>query len=149
MCPYRDDTLQDRAQFKRGHTGADFREKRRVAGGVSPGHCVTTNTPAIPAARQSFLNSCPENIINILVDMKSSGYSEYTLNFVSKALSFLAKHADLNDTETVQKAQAASLSFPFFLLLLSSCGFCSLKWELATPFQLPRKLELLRKTICT
>lgn len=44
-----------------------------------------------------------ETIINVLIDMKSNGYSEYTLNFVSKALTFLAKHADLNDTEAVKK----------------------------------------------
>jgi integrase len=34
--------------------------------------------------------------------MKSNGYSEYTLNFVSKALSFLNKHADLNNAEAVK-----------------------------------------------
>jgi hypothetical protein len=63
---------------------------------------VTTNTPALLSARKSFSNSRLGNIINVLLDMKSNGYSEYTLNFVSKALSFLAKHADLNNAEAVK-----------------------------------------------
>ncbi|MGA2769015.1 MAG: site-specific integrase [Candidatus Bathyarchaeia archaeon] len=49
------------------------------------------------------MNKHPENIINVLIDVKSNGYSEYTLNFASKALSFLAKHADLNDSEAVKR----------------------------------------------
>lgn len=34
--------------------------------------------------------------------MRSNGYIEYTLNFVSKALGFLGKHADLSDPEVVK-----------------------------------------------
>jgi hypothetical protein len=35
--------------------------------------------------------------------MKNSGKSDYTTKFTSKALSFLSKHTDLNNPETVKQ----------------------------------------------
>jgi integrase len=37
-----------------------------------------------------------------LLHMKSKGYSQYTLRFVSKALKFLAKHSNLDNPESVK-----------------------------------------------
>jgi integrase len=41
-------------------------------------------------------------ILNVLIEMEKNARSKYTINFTSKALEFLAKHADLNQPEQVK-----------------------------------------------
>ena len=42
-------------------------------------------------------------ILNILVEMKNAGKSDYCTKFVDKALTYLSKHANLNEPEQVKQ----------------------------------------------
>jgi len=42
------------------------------------------------------------SIFNILLEMKKQGRSDYSINFTRKALSFLAKHCNLNEPESIR-----------------------------------------------
>jgi len=53
-----------------------------------------------------ILNNSPEthpSILNILVKMKNNGKSDYSIKFVDKALTYISKHADLNQPEQVKQ----------------------------------------------
>jgi integrase len=50
----------------------------------------------------------PHPILNVLIKMKNNGKSDYTIKFTDKALTYLSKHANLNNSEEV-KAFIASL----------------------------------------
>jgi hypothetical protein len=95
MCKCPHDTLLPEG---RGEKNEKHNKTKEI---TKPRRRVTANTPALLAARQCFLSKCSGKIINVLLNMKNNGYSEYTLNFVSKALRFLSAHADLNSSPTM------------------------------------------------
>jgi integrase len=45
----------------------------------------------------------PSHIINVLIKMKNNGKADTTIKFVDKALTYLSKHANLNEPETVKQ----------------------------------------------
>jgi len=42
-------------------------------------------------------------ILNILIHMKNNAKSDYSIKFVDKALTYISKHADLNEPEQVKQ----------------------------------------------
>ena len=48
-------------------------------------------------------HNCNPTILNILIKMKNNGLSDYTIKFTDKALTYLNKHANLNNPEEVKQ----------------------------------------------
>ena len=49
-----------------------------------------------------YHNATNPKIVNVLIQMKKDNKSDYTINFTRKVLNFLAKHASLDEPETVK-----------------------------------------------
>jgi integrase len=63
---------------------------------------VTTNTPAQICCNPPQTQQNTAQILNVLAQMKNNGRSDYSIKFVDKSLTFISKHANLNEPETVK-----------------------------------------------
>jgi hypothetical protein len=64
---------------------------------------VTTNTPCQISRNPSQTAKSPPAVLNVLAEMKNSGLSDYSTHFTDKALTYISKHADLNQPERVKQ----------------------------------------------
>ncbi|HUV98505.1 MAG TPA: hypothetical protein VMW14_03280, partial [Candidatus Paceibacterota bacterium] len=92
----------------------------------------------------------PNLIPNILVQMKNDNKSKYTINFTRKALTYLDKHANLNEPEQV-KALIANLetsdSYKKNLCIAYNryCKHNNIKWNMPKYVQEARNIALPTK----
>jgi integrase len=92
--------------------------------------------PSIPTqadATQSMTNRTPQ-IVNILIQMKNNGLSDYTIKNTSKLLKFLDKHADLNNPDAVKTVIATHVSNNYKRNLCFAykkyAQLCNIKWQM-------------------
>jgi integrase len=70
---------------------------QRTKGGLRP-----THQPQFPESHNNSTEYYP-SILNILAQMKNNGKSDYSTHFVDKSLTYISKHANLNEPEQVKQ----------------------------------------------
>jgi len=88
--------------------------------------------------------------LNILIKMKNDNKSDYTIRFTSKALSFLNKHADLNNPEQVKTFIAShktSSNYKRNLCIAYNkyCKYYNIKWEMPLYQQQAKMIKIPTK----
>ena len=86
---------------------------------------------------QQIDKACTSAIINVLVKMENKGKSPYTIETTSKALRKLAKNADLNNTEAVERYIARLETTDAYKAILCTayqryCNYYAIEWEKPT-----------------
>jgi len=81
----------------------------------------------------SFSAKHTAEIVNILLQMKNNGLSDYTIKNTSKLLTFLDKHADLNNPDQVKTVIATHTSNNYKRNLCFAyekyAQLCNIKWQ--------------------
>jgi len=110
---------------------------------------VTTSTPA--------QNPVTHAILNILIKLKNNAKSDYTIKFVDKSLSYLSRHADLNEPEQVKQYIAnlqTSSSYKKNLCFAYNqyCKYYKIHWQKPFYKQEPKAVRIPTKqqieTLC-
>jgi len=104
---------------------------------------VTTSTPA--------QNPVTHAILNILIKLKNNAKSDYTIKFVDKSLSYLSRHADLNEPEQVKQYIAnlqTSSSYKKNLCFAYNqyCKYYKIEWQPPLYRQEPKTIRIPTKT---
>jgi len=86
-------------------------------------------------SQHAILNSCNPTILNILVNMKNNGKSDYTIKFVDKSLRMIDVYADLDNPEAVKQYIAnkdVSDSYKKTLCIAYNhyCKYYKIHWEM-------------------
>ena len=89
---------------------------------------VTTNTPAYNSGK-------PPLFLNVLIKMKNNAKSDYSIRFVDKALTYISKHANLNNPEQVKQFIAnlqVSNGYKKNLCIAYNkyCKYYKIEWEM-------------------
>ena len=77
----------------------------------------------------------PSHIINVLIKMKNNGKADTTIKFVDKALTYLSKHANLNQPETVKhfianKTVTNGTKRDYCIAYNKYCQYYGIQWEM-------------------
>jgi integrase len=96
---------------------------------------VTTNTPALKCCNPSQTQQNTAQILNVLAQMKNNARSEYSIRFVDKSLTYISKHANLNEPEQVKQFIANLQTTNGYKKNLSIaynkyCKHYQIKWEM-------------------
>jgi hypothetical protein len=91
-----------------------------------------------PTKNQNFPNTTL--ILNVLVQMKNNAKSDYSIKFVDKALTYISKHADLNEPEQVKQfiaSKTVSNGYKKGLCIAYNkyCKHYGIQWQM--PFYTP------------
>jgi len=86
-------------------------------------------------------------ILNILIKLKNNAKSDHTIKFVDKALTYLSKHADLNEPEQVKQLIAnlqTSDSYKKNLCFAYNvyCKYYKIVWEMPEYRQEPKTIRI-------
>jgi len=89
-------------------------------------------------------------ILNILIKLKNNAKSDHTIKFVDKALTYLSKHADLNEPEQVKQLIAnlqTSDSYKKNLCFAYNvyCKYYKIVWEMPEYRQEPKTIRIPTK----